>query len=200
MQSALRCTNLWLITAELAVAVRKSLQSNGELDVTTANNVLDFELGKLGVETKFLDDAGVLARCQPRVVFRLRARDDHLSRRKDQGSSLGITNSHDDCSETLLKWTNVGTVRTLQSKCDTNLGVILRIPGVQRNGLQVESAIQIHSSNDVLKGWDNALYGGDVLLLESQRGRGGGNKSLSIRPDDCVCSGLGGGLRRWRGR
>ena len=41
---------------------------------------------------------------------------------------------------------------------------------MQRDGLQAKSAIQIHSGDNVLKGWDNALYGGDMLLLESQGG------------------------------
>ena len=59
---------------------------------------------------------------------------------------------------------------TPQSKHSTNLGVIFRVPGMQRNGLQAKSAIQIHSGDNVLKGWDNALYGGDMLLLESQGG------------------------------
>ena len=83
MQSTRRCTNLWLVAAELSVAVRKPLQTNGKLDVTAANDVLDFELGKLGVESKFLNDTSIFARRQPRVVLRLRARNDHLSRRKN---------------------------------------------------------------------------------------------------------------------
>ena len=61
MRSARRGTNLWLVTAKLPVAVCKPLQANRELDVTTANDVLDFELGKLGVESKLLNDASVLA-------------------------------------------------------------------------------------------------------------------------------------------
>lgn len=39
-----RKTHLWLITAELSVAVRKPLQANGELHVTTAHNVLNLKL------------------------------------------------------------------------------------------------------------------------------------------------------------
>ena len=103
MQSAQRCTNLWFITAELSVTVRESLQTNGELDIATANDVLDFEFRKLGVEAELLNNASVLARRQPRVVLRLRARDDHLSRRENQRSRLGITDPHNDGGETLLK-------------------------------------------------------------------------------------------------
>ena len=71
---------------------------------------------------------------------------------------------------------------------------------MQRNGLQVESAIQVHGSDDVLKGWDDALHSGDVLLLESQRSGGGWNDGLGSGSRDCIGSGLGGGLRRRRGR
>ena len=55
-----------------------------------------------------------------------------------------------------------------QSKGGTNLGDIFRVPGMPRDGLQVKPAVQIHSRGNVLKGWHNVLYGGDVLLLESQ--------------------------------
>ena len=61
------------------MAVRKALQTNGELDVATTNDVLDFEFRKLGVEAELLNDASIFARCQPRVVLRLRTRHDHLS-------------------------------------------------------------------------------------------------------------------------
>jgi hypothetical protein len=50
-------------------------------------------------------------------------------------------------AKTLAKWTNVGTVCTPQSKHGTNLGVVFHIPGMQHYGLQVESAIQIHSGD-----------------------------------------------------
>jgi len=192
--STQKCTNLWFITAELTVAVCKPLQTNRELDVTTANDILDFELRKLGVESKLLNNASVLARRQPRVVLRLRARNDHLSRRENQGCRLGITDPHDDGGETLLKWTNVGTVRTLQSKYTTNLGVVFRIPCVQCDCLQVESAIQVHSGDDVLEGRNDTLHSGDVLLLESQRSRSGGYDGLGGRSGNSVSSGLGGGL------
>jgi len=52
---------LRLIAAELPVAVRKSLQTNGEFDVATADDVLDFEFRKLGIEAEFLNDTSVLA-------------------------------------------------------------------------------------------------------------------------------------------
>ena len=89
----------------------------------------------------------------------------------------------------------MGTIRTLQSKHGTNLRVIFRIPSMQSDGLQVESAIQIHSSHDILKGWNNALYGGDVLLLKSQRSRSSRNNGLGGGTGNGVGGGLGRGLR-----
>lgn len=96
-----RPTYLGLIRAELSVRVRKSLQTNGELNVTGAHDVLNLELGELGVEAKLLDDTRILARRQPRVVFRLRTRDDHLARREDERGGLGVADTHDDRGKTL---------------------------------------------------------------------------------------------------
>ena len=94
----------------------------------------------------------------------------------------------------------MGTVRTLQLKDITDLGIIFRISGVQRDGLQVESTIQIHCGDNVLEGWNNTLYGGDVLLFESQRGGRSGYDGLDGRPVDYINGGLSGGLRGCRGR
>ena len=60
MRDIIPCTNLWLITAELSVAVRKPLQTNGELDVATADNFLDLVSRKLGVEAESLNDTSVV--------------------------------------------------------------------------------------------------------------------------------------------
>ena len=94
----------------------------------------------------------------------------------------------------------MGTVRTLQLKHGTNLGVIFRIPSVQGDGLQVESTVQIHSSHNVLEGWNDALYGGDVLLLKSQGGRSSGDNGLGGGTGNGVGGGLGGCLGGRRGR
>lgn len=56
MKSRWRYTNPWLGIAELCVAVRKPLQMNRELDVTTASDVSDFELGKIDVKSTLLND------------------------------------------------------------------------------------------------------------------------------------------------
>jgi hypothetical protein len=43
-------TYFWFVTAELSMTVRQAFQSDRELDVTTAHDVLNLELGELGVE------------------------------------------------------------------------------------------------------------------------------------------------------
>lgn len=111
------------------MAVRETLQANGELHVTTSDNVLNLELGELGVEAQLLDNTCVLTRRQPRVVLALRTRDDHLARGENKGGCLGITNTHDDSCKTLsckAHWH--ATTRSQNSS--TNLGVILCIPSV----------------------------------------------------------------------
>lgn len=50
------------------MVVREPLRTNGEHIVSTTDDILDFELQKPGVETKFLDNTGLLARSQ--VVLR----------------------------------------------------------------------------------------------------------------------------------
>lgn len=168
-------SHLWLVTAELSVAVGQSLQPNGELDVAAADDVLNLELGELGVEPKLLDDARVLARRQPRVVLRLCSRHNHLAGRKDEGGRLWFTDTHDDGGETLEKTREQREVRhasTLEDNCATNLGVVFSIPRMQRNRLQVEPTVEVDRSDDVLEGGDDPLDSGDVLLLEGE-GDGG---------------------------
>lgn len=92
-----------LVRAEVVVARGQTLQTDGELDVAGADNVLDLEVGELGVETELLDDTRVLARSQLRVILRLGTGDDHLARGKDQGGGLGLTDPHDDGGETLRR-------------------------------------------------------------------------------------------------
>jgi len=92
---------LRLIGAEIVVARRKTLEPNGELDVARADNVLDLEVRELRVEAELLDDTRVLAASKLRVILRLGTSDYHLARGEDQSGCLGLTNSHDDSSETL---------------------------------------------------------------------------------------------------
>ena len=95
-----------LVGAEVVMAGCQTFKTNGELDVARTNDVLDFEVGKLGVETKLLDDTSVLARCKLGVIFRLRSCDNHLAGREDEGSGLGLTNTHNHSSETLFQLAN----------------------------------------------------------------------------------------------
>ena len=94
-------THLRLVAAELSVAVCESLQTNGEFDVTTTDDVLNLELRELGVEAELLDNTCVLARRQARVVLRLGTRDDHLARGENKCRRLGVADTHDDGGETL---------------------------------------------------------------------------------------------------
>ena len=70
---------LRLVGAEVMMLGRKTLQTDGELDVTRANDVLNLEVGELGTEAEFLDDPSILARSELRIIFRLCTSDDHLA-------------------------------------------------------------------------------------------------------------------------
>lgn len=70
---------LRLVRAEVVMLGGQTLEADGELDVARADNVLDLEVGELGVEAELLDDARILARRQLGVIFRLRTRYDHLA-------------------------------------------------------------------------------------------------------------------------
>ena len=94
-------THLRLVTAELPVAVRETLETNRELHVTATDDVLDLELRELGVEAKLLDDPRVLARRKPRVILALRTGDDHLAGGEDKCGRLRVADTHDDGGETL---------------------------------------------------------------------------------------------------
>jgi hypothetical protein len=52
---------LRLVRAEIVMARRKTLQTNGELDVTRADDVLDLEVGELGVETELLNNTSIFS-------------------------------------------------------------------------------------------------------------------------------------------
>jgi hypothetical protein len=92
---------LGLVRAEVVMARSQALETNGELDVTRSDDVLNLEVGELGVETELLDNTRVFTRSQLRVIFGLGTRDDHLAGCEDQSGGLGLTNTHDDGSETL---------------------------------------------------------------------------------------------------
>ena len=111
------------------MARSQTFQADGELNVAGANNVLDFEVGELGVEAELLDNTGVFSGRKLRIVLRLGTSDYHLARGEDQSCRLGLANTHDDSGE--------------------SLGVILGIPGMQGNRLEIQAAIEINRGNDV---------------------------------------------------
>lgn len=49
------------VRTEIVMAGRKTFQTNGELDVAGADNVLDLEVGELCIEPELLDDASILS-------------------------------------------------------------------------------------------------------------------------------------------
>jgi len=53
----------------------------------------------------------------------------HLARSKDEGRGLGLANAHDDGRETL--------------------GVVLGVPRMQRNRLEVQATVQVDRGHDV---------------------------------------------------
>lgn len=92
---------LGLVGAKVVVTRSKTFETDRELDITGADNVLDLEIRKLCVEAELLDDTGIFARGQLGIVLRLGASNNHLAGCKDEGSCLGLTNAHDDGGKTL---------------------------------------------------------------------------------------------------
>ena len=90
------------------MARRKTFQANGELDVAGADDVLDLEVGELGIEAELLDDTSILPRCKLGIILGLCASDYHLPRGEDQCRGLGLTNTHDDSRETLRRLARKG--------------------------------------------------------------------------------------------
>ena len=98
-----RRTHFGLVRAELTVTKRQPLQPNRELDVATAHDVLDLELGELGVKAEFLDDPRVFSGGESTVVFRFRAGHDHFPGGEDEGGGFGVSDTHDDSGESLQR-------------------------------------------------------------------------------------------------
>lgn len=94
---------LRLVRAEVVMARGQAFQTDGELDVTGTDYVLDLEVRELGVEAELLDDTRILAAGKLRVILRLGTGDDHLARGKDQGGRLGLADTHDNSGETLCR-------------------------------------------------------------------------------------------------
>ena len=78
--------------------------------------------------------------------------------------------------------------------CETNLWVVFCIVCMQCNSFEVQTTVQVHGGNNVMKSGDDPFNHGDVLLLESKGSRSGWNQWAS--------SGRGNTTLRWslRGR
>ena len=132
------------------MSVGETLQADRELDITGANDVLNLEVSELGLESKLLNDASIFARREFRGLFTLCTRDDHFARRKDQSGGLWVANAHDHGGEALtMKQLVTVAFRTTKAVRPRYLWVVLGIPGMKSDGLQVELGIQVHSSNNV---------------------------------------------------
>lgn len=92
---------LRLVGAEVVMLGSETFETDRELDVAGSDNVLDLEVGELGVETKLLDDTSVLARGKLRIILRLGTSHNHLARSEDQSSGFWVANTHDNSGETL---------------------------------------------------------------------------------------------------
>jgi hypothetical protein len=133
----------------------KTLQTDGELDVTGPDDILDLEVRELGVETELLDNTGVLARGELRVVLRLGTSDDHLARGEDQSGGLGLTDTHNHGSETLVE--KKPSSATLYPdgitgkvwKREIYLRIVLGVASVQRDGLEIQAAVKVDGGNNV---------------------------------------------------
>lgn len=92
---------LRLVGAKVVMAGGKTLKTNGEFDVARSNDVLNLEIGELGIKTKLLDDTSVLAGRKLGIIFRLRTSDNHLARGEDQRRGLRFADTHNHSSKTL---------------------------------------------------------------------------------------------------
>ena len=59
---------LRLVRAKVVVTRRKAFETDWELDIARADNVLDLEIRKLSVEAKLLNDTCVFTRRQARIL------------------------------------------------------------------------------------------------------------------------------------
>lgn len=107
----------------------KTFKSNRELDVTTADDILNLELGKLCLKAKLLNDTSILASSKPREFLTLGTSDDHLATGKDKGRCLGLADSHDHGRKTLR--------------------IIFSITGVQGDRFQIKPALQIYCGYNI---------------------------------------------------
>lgn len=92
---------LRFVRAEVVMLRSKAFKSDGKLDIARSHNVLDLEVGELGIESELLNDTSILARGKLGVVLRFGASYNHLSAGEDESRGLRLTDTHDDSRETL---------------------------------------------------------------------------------------------------
>ena len=148
---------LRLIRAEVVMLGGQTLEANRELDVARADDVLDLEIGELGIEAKLLNDARILARRKLRVILGFRTSNNHLSTCEDQSGSLGLTDTHDNSRETLR--------------------VVLSVSRMKRNRLEIQTAIEIDRRDDVLESGRQAT---SVRRCARRRSRSRGSHPSTI--------------------
>jgi hypothetical protein len=143
---------LRLVGAEVVMLGGQTLETDRELDVAAADDVLDLEVRELGVETELLDDTSVLAGSKLGVILRLGTGDDHLARGEDQSGGLGLTDTHDDGGKTLGRKVQPHCpliCHRSSGRCGIYLWIVLCIACVQRNGLQIQAAVKVDGGHDV---------------------------------------------------
>lgn len=126
----------------------KALETDWELDVARPDNVLDLEVCELCVEAELLNDTSVLARGKLRIVFRLCASDHHLARSEDQCCSFWLSNTHDDGGKTLEVMFSI-PYENMVWRSQQYLWVVFCVACMQRNRLEVQTAIEIDRGDDV---------------------------------------------------
>jgi len=92
---------LRLIGAKVMMLGGETFETDGELDVTRADDVLDLEVGEFSIEAKLLDNTRVFARRKLGIIFGLCSSYNHLAGGEDQGGRFRFTDTHDDGCETL---------------------------------------------------------------------------------------------------
>lgn len=59
---------LRFVRAEVVMTRRKAFETDWELDIARADDILDLEIRELSVEAELLNDSCIFARCQARVL------------------------------------------------------------------------------------------------------------------------------------
>lgn len=127
------------------VAASQTLEADGEVDVARPDNILDLKIGEFRIEPKLLDDTRVFATRELAIVFRLGTSHDHLTRGKHEGGRLWLSYTHNYGRETLTK-TPTGSRQLTREFVPLDYTLH---SGVQRDGLQVKTALEVDGGNHV---------------------------------------------------